>query len=328
MEYTTKQKRSQKEIFSDAYKELTAFNTDITIYLINDIYQLLTQCQMVLDRVLIRKYGNGSDVAVIWSRIRSVYCDKDYYIPVSILYPLSGKESDHLRVFLIVWKNTTVNRQCIFINPDTNEIMVNNLDAWRYKDGLLPVVNILQNYFKSSCPLYEINPTDVLIPFEELTVKEKLGSGASADVYHGIYHGRDVALKKMRKIPSQAEYRYLLREFQTQMRFKHSCILEILGHSEATEGFPVLVMELGGPSLEDLLIKQRRKFSFAEKRQFALDIAMALEYLHSFNVVHRDVKLANVLLTNGTAKLADFGYAREIENNKSIQVSFCGSPAM
>ena len=57
------------------------------------------------------------------------------------------------------------------------------------------MVNILQNYFKSSCPLYEMshsfyplirsNPTDVLIPFEELTVKEKLGSGASADVYHG-----------------------------------------------------------------------------------------------------------------------------------------------
>lgn len=57
MEYTTKQKRSQKEIFSDAYKELTAFNTDITIYLINDMYQLLTQCQMVLDRVLIRRSG-------------------------------------------------------------------------------------------------------------------------------------------------------------------------------------------------------------------------------------------------------------------------------
>ena len=54
---STKQKRSQKEIFSDAYKELTAFNTDITIYLINDIYQLLTQCQMVLDRVLIRRSG-------------------------------------------------------------------------------------------------------------------------------------------------------------------------------------------------------------------------------------------------------------------------------
>ena len=42
---------------------------------------------------MVGKYGNGSDVAVIWSRIRSVYSDKDYYIPVSILYPLSGKES-------------------------------------------------------------------------------------------------------------------------------------------------------------------------------------------------------------------------------------------
>ena len=50
-----------------------------------------------------------------------------------------------------------------------------------------------------------------------------------------IYQGRSVALKKMRKIPSQVEYRYLLREFQTQIRFKHSCILEILGHSEAGE---------------------------------------------------------------------------------------------
>lgn len=50
------------------------------------------------------------------------------------------------------------------------------------------------------------------------------------------------------------------------------------------------------------------------------------------------LQLANVLLTDGTAKVADFGYAREIgisiffissiENNKSIQVSFCGSPAM
>jgi len=53
MDYTNK-KRSQKEIFSDAYKDLTKFNTDVTTYLINDMFQLLTQYQMVLDGVLIR----------------------------------------------------------------------------------------------------------------------------------------------------------------------------------------------------------------------------------------------------------------------------------
>lgn len=64
------------------------------------------------------------------------------------------------------------------------------------------------------------------------------------------------------------------------------------------------------------------------KKHFILNIAHALEYLHSYNIVHRDIKMANVLITNNCAKVADFGYAREIENNKSIEVSFCGSPAM
>ena len=91
----------------------------------------------------------------------------------------------------------------------------------------------------------------------------------------------------------------------------------------------------------------RRRFSFAEKRQFALDIAMALEYLHSFNVVHRDVKVrfprGFSLARERTADERDgeagglrvragdrwaMWRALSAENNKSIQVSFCGSPAM
>lgn len=74
-----------------------------------------------------------------------------------------------------------------------------------------------------------------------------------------IYNGQSVALKQLRSIPSTVEYRYLLREFQTQMRFKHSCILDIIGHSESKEGFPILVMELAEASLEDILIKQKKK---------------------------------------------------------------------
>ena len=86
-----------------------------------------------------------------------------------------------------------------------------------------------------------------MIPFQELIVKEKLGEGANSVVYHGffsfalltnsIYKEKDVALKRMKKIPSVVESRYLLREFQMQMRFKHECILEIYGHSEDPSGF-------------------------------------------------------------------------------------------
>ena len=159
-------------------------------------------------------------------------------------------------------------------------------------------------------------------------MKERLGQGASAVVYHGIYQGQDVALKKMLKIPSEIEYRYLVREFQTQMRFKHQNILEIFGRSEDTSGFPILVMELSGPSLEDLIMKKKTKLSPETKKKYILNVAEALAYLHSYNIVHRDIKLANVLMKDDVAKIADFGFAREIENNKSIEVSFCGSPAI
>ena len=76
-----------------------------------------------------------------------------------------------MRIFLIVSKNTTVNKQCSYINQQTNEVLIDNLDTCRYTDGLTPVVTILQNYFASICPIFEINPSDVSIPFSELVVK-------------------------------------------------------------------------------------------------------------------------------------------------------------
>lgn len=95
----------------------------------------------------------------------------------------------------------------------------------------------------------------------------------------------------MLKIPSETEYRYLVREFQTQMRFKHQNILEIFGRSEDTSGFPILVMELSGPSLEDLIMKKKTKLSPETKKKYILNVAEALAYLHSYNIVHRDIKV-------------------------------------
>ena len=112
-----------------------------------------------------------------------------------------------------------------------------------------------------------------------------------------IYKGRDVALKKMCKIPTEVDYRYLVREFQTQMRFKHQCILEIIGHSEDPAGFPILIMELGGPSLEDLIIKRKVKLSNETKKKYIQNVAEALAYLHSYNIVHRDIKVLSALVS-------------------------------
>ena len=102
------EKRSQREVFVQATQELSAYNPSITSILIRDIFVAITQSRMVLDGLLIRtNLKSGSNVSIIRSRIRSEYCHKEYYIPVNILYPISGYENDRIRIFLIVSKSTS-----------------------------------------------------------------------------------------------------------------------------------------------------------------------------------------------------------------------------
>ena len=61
-------------------------------------------------RSLLGQFANGSYVAILRCRVHSEYCQKDYYIPVSILYPISKVETDTVRIFLIVSKSG----QCVF----------------------------------------------------------------------------------------------------------------------------------------------------------------------------------------------------------------------
>ncbi|MDQ2951662.1 MAG: protein kinase, partial [Chloroflexota bacterium] len=144
-------------------------------------------------------------------------------------------------------------------------------------------------------------------------VRERLGSGAMADVHRAYDRatGRDVAIKLMR--PGLAEDPDLLQRFEressTLRALHHQNIVEVLDHG-TVDGAPYLVMELvDGPTLQQLL-RVRGRLSEDDARHIGVQVASGLDAAHARGTIHRDLKPGNILITaDGTAKVTDFGIA-------------------
>jgi serine/threonine protein kinase len=152
-------------------------------------------------------------------------------------------------------------------------------------------------------------PGTTLGPYEILA---EVGAGGMGEVYRArdtSLH-RDVALKFMLQAPQRdsADHDRFLREARALGALNHPNIVTIHEIGDAA-GVPFLVLEwVGGGSLRD-----RRVVSPMPPDDFlkiALPIADALAAAHAQGIVHRDVKPANVLVTeDDRVKLADFGLA-------------------
>ncbi|KAJ3300997.1 Serine/threonine kinase, partial [Gonapodya sp. JEL0774] len=72
---------------------------------------------------------------------------------------------------------------------------------------------------------------------------------------------------------------------------------------------------------------QRQSFTPARAKFYAVEVLLGLEYLHQNNIVYRDLKLDNLLLTaDGHVKIADYGLCKENMSFGSTTNTFCGTP--
>ncbi|KAF2646658.1 Pkinase-domain-containing protein [Massarina eburnea CBS 473.64] len=162
---------------------------------------------------------------------------------------------------------------------------------------------------------------------EAYTVLEELGSGSFGTVYKAIEKatGETVAIKLIDLENSSDE----LSDIQAEIGLLSTCKSPYVTEYKTSfvKGVKLwIVMEfLGGGSALDLM--KPGPFSEAHVAVVCKQLLLGLEYLHSTGKIHRDIKAANVLLTDsGKVKLADFGVAAQLNDYKSQRHTFVGTP--
>ncbi len=166
---------------------------------------------------------------------------------------------------------------------------------------------------------------------ERYEVGSLIGRGGMADVYEGLDTrlGRKVAIKLLKSdLANDPTFEARFRqEAQASARMAHPTIVRVYDAGEETttdangneRKTPYIVMEyVRGTLLRDLL--HERKLGIPEAIGYAEGVLTALEFSHRAGVIHRDIKAANIMITDtGLVKVMDFGIARAVSESSVTQ---------
>ncbi|XP_072956740.1 uncharacterized protein [Typha angustifolia] len=163
-----------------------------------------------------------------------------------------------------------------------------------------------------------------IIKNEDLEELRELGSGTFGTVYHGKWRGTDVAIKRIKKscfTGRSSEQERLTHEF-----WREAGILSKLHHPNVVAFYGVVQDGPGGTlatvtefmvngSLRHVLLRKDKYLDRRKRLIIAMDAAFGMEYLHSKNIVHFDLKCDNLLVnlkdqTRPICKVGDFGLSK------------------
>ncbi|KAJ3490017.1 hypothetical protein NLG97_g5865 [Lecanicillium saksenae] len=162
---------------------------------------------------------------------------------------------------------------------------------------------------------------------EHFQVLEELGRGSFGVVYKGIEKatGETVAIKHIDLESNDDD----IQDIQAEIAVLSTCaspyVTQYKGCFLRGHKLWIIMEYLGGGSCLDLL--KPANFSETHIAIICRELLLGIQYLHDEGKIHRDIKAANVLLSeSGKVKLADFGVAAQLTNIKSQRNTFVGTP--
>ncbi|XP_050259501.1 serine/threonine-protein kinase STY46-like isoform X8 [Quercus robur] len=192
------------------------------------------------------------------------------------------------------------------------EVLKLERQAWPNPQSLPPVGKL--DLAKIKCePDHLTIPNDGTDVWEidpnHLTFGNKIASGSYGDLYKGTYCSQEVAIKVLKPERVISDMQREFAQVFIMRKVRHKNVVQFIGTKPPS--LCIITEYMPGGSVYDFLHKQKGVFKLPSLIRVAIDVSKGMDYLHKNNIIHRDLKAANLLMDeNEVVKVADFGVAR------------------
>ncbi|KAK7074811.1 LIM domain kinase 1 [Halocaridina rubra] len=194
------------------------------------------------------------------------------------------------------------------------------------KERASSLPRLLDNECSRECGYYDLSRTKSfrvepknhrIFRASDLTQGELLGKGFFGQVFkmtHSV-SGEVMVLKELYRVDEQAQKNFL-KEVAVLRSLSHKNVLRFIGVLYKDKKLHLLTEYIGGGTLKEIIHDMEKPLPWDQRISFAKDIASGMSYLHSCDIIHRDLNSHNCLVREDkTVIVADFGLARIMPGN-------------